>query len=139
LSTPHASAAQHPVILFDGLCNLCTWSVQFVIRRDPGGVFRFAALGSEIGLELLGRSAPGVVADSVVLIEDGRAHTRSTAALGIARRLRWPWPVLYALIIIPRPLRDALYAWIARNRYRWFGRRESCMVPTPELRERFLP
>ena len=82
--------------------------------------------------------APGPLPDSIVLIDEGRLFTRSTAALRIARRLRFPWPLLYGLIVVPRPLRDFLYDWVARNRYRWFGKRDSCMLPTPELRARFL-
>jgi predicted DCC family thiol-disulfide oxidoreductase YuxK len=132
-----------PVVLFDGVCNLCTGSVLFIIRRDPRGVFRFAALQSPAAAALL-KDAPvrsGPLPDSIVLVEgDGaaRVSTQSTAALRIARRLRFPWPVLYALIVIPRPIRDWVYDFIAARRYRWFGKRDSCMMPTPELRARFL-
>ena len=126
------------IVLFDGVCNLCNSSVHFIIARDPAARFRFAALDSAAGQRLLAESGlSGSL--SVVLIENGRAYTRSAAALRIARRLRFPWPLLYALIVVPRPLRDAVYDWIARNRYRWFGKREVCMTPTPELRSRFLP
>ena len=124
------------IVLFDGLCNLCTGSVQLVIRNDAQRWFRFAPLSSDVAKSLIpaGMQLP----ESMVLIENGRAFTRSTAALRIARRLRWPWRMAYVLLIVPRPIRDAVYSLIARNRYRWFGRRESCMVPTPELRARFL-
>jgi predicted DCC family thiol-disulfide oxidoreductase YuxK len=128
---------QHPVVLFDGVCNLCNGSVVFIIRRDPRGVFRFAPLQSPAAAALLGERV-GALPDSLVLIENGRVYTQSTAVLRVARRLRQPWPLVSALIVLPAPLRDWLYAWIARNRYRWFGRREVCMVPTPELQARFL-
>lgn len=127
------------VVLFDGLCNLCNASVRFVIARDPAAHFRFAALESQAARRLLAKSGVAdPLPDSVALIEHGRLYTRSAAALRIARRLRFPWPLMFALIIVPRPLRDAVYDLIARHRYRWFGRRDACMVPTPELRERFL-
>ena len=128
---------QHPVVLFDGVCNLCNGSVVFIIQRDRRGVFRFAALQSPAAASLLGERAR-TLPDSLVLIENGRVYTQSTAVLRVARRLRQPWPLVSALIVLPAPLRDWLYAWIARNRYRWFGRREVCMVPTPELQARFL-
>jgi predicted DCC family thiol-disulfide oxidoreductase YuxK len=127
------------IILFDGVCNLCNGFVQFVIERDPAARFRFGALQSERAQSLLasaGCQAP--VRETVVLIEDGRVFTRSTAALRIVRRLQLPWPLAYGFILIPRPLRDAVYDWIARHRYRWFGQREQCMLPTPERRDRFL-
>src|ERR1017187_9056949 len=124
------------VVLFDGVCNLCNRSVQFIIARDPAAYFRFAALGSEAAQRLLGESVlRGPLPDSVALIERGRVYTRSAAALRIARRLRFPWPLVCALIVVPRPLRDQVYDLIARNRYRWFGKRDACMMPTPELRK----
>jgi predicted DCC family thiol-disulfide oxidoreductase YuxK len=113
--------------------------VQFVVRRDPEGHFQFASLDSDAAARVL-RSVvvPGPLPDSVVLVEDGRIFNRSAAALRIARRLRFPWPLAYAVIAVPRPLRDFVYDAIARRRYRWFGRRESCMIPSPALRDRFL-
>jgi predicted DCC family thiol-disulfide oxidoreductase YuxK len=125
------------VILFDGICNLCNGFVQFVIARDPAGHFRFGALQSEAAQRLIGAAAPSAP-DSVVLVEDGRLWTQSSAALRIVRHLRFPWPLAYLLIGVPRPVRDWVYAAIARNRYRWFGKREVCMVPTPALRARFI-
>lgn len=127
------------VILFDGVCNLCDNSVRFIFRNDPTGQFRFAPLQSELAVQLLaerGTSAPDL--NSILLIEDGAVFSHSTAALRIARRLRAPWPVLYAGIVVPEPLRDAVYRVIARNRYKWFGQKESCALPPPGLRERFL-
>lgn len=129
----------HPVVLFDGVCNLCAASVQFIIKRDPGGVFRFASLQSQVGSDLIARcrfQEPDL--DSLILIESDRCSERSTGALRIARRLRFPWPLLYAFIIVPRPVRDSVYRIIARNRYRWFGRREQCWLPSEDLRRRFL-
>lgn len=127
------------VILFDGVCHLCQGVVKFIIKRDPAGRFRFASLQSQAGSQLL--QAAGAHAeslDSVVLIENGTYYIRSAAALRIARGLRSPWPLLYALIVVPRGLRDAVYQFVANHRYRWFGKDETCLVPTRELRERFL-
>jgi|ERR1051326_2349917 predicted DCC family thiol-disulfide oxidoreductase YuxK len=127
------------VVLFDGICNFCDWSVDFVIDRDPAGYFRFAALQSNAARPLLARCGlPAEHLGNIVLFEDGVCYGRSTAALRIVRRLSAPWPLLYALIIVPRPLRDALYDWFGRNRYRWFGKRDVCRAPSPETRERFL-
>jgi predicted DCC family thiol-disulfide oxidoreductase YuxK len=113
--------------------------VQFVIARDPGAHFRFAPLGSDAATRMLGEcGVDGSLPDSVALIENGRLYTRSTAALRIARLLRFPWCLVYGFIVMPRPLRDIVYNWIARHRYRWFGKQDSCMIPTPELRGRFL-
>jgi predicted DCC family thiol-disulfide oxidoreductase YuxK len=125
------------VLLFDGVCTLCNGFVRFVIERDPAGRFRFAPLQSDAAGRLLG-NAPQPRPDSLVLVEDGRVFTRSTAALRVARGLRFPWPLAYVFVAVPRPLRDWVYDAVARNRYRWFGRREVCMVPPPELRSRFL-
>ncbi|MBL8990405.1 MAG: thiol-disulfide oxidoreductase DCC family protein [Phycisphaerae bacterium] len=128
------------VVLFDGVCNLCNGSVRFIVRRDRAGRIAFAPLGSPAAARVL--SAAGVegvaLPDSLVLVRSGRVHVCSGAALRIAGLLRWPWPVLTVLLAIPWPLRDWVYRWVARNRYRWFGRRETCMMPTPELRSRFL-
>jgi predicted DCC family thiol-disulfide oxidoreductase YuxK len=135
----HQPACECAVVLFDGVCNLCNGSVSFIVARDPAAHFHFAALQSEAAQRLLRES--GVhenLPDSVALVEHSRVYTRSTAALRIARQLRFPWPVFYALIVLPRWLRDAGYDLIARHRYRWFGRRDACMMPTPELRRRFL-
>jgi predicted DCC family thiol-disulfide oxidoreductase YuxK len=127
------------VIVFDGVCNLCNGFVQFVIARDPSARFRFAALQSDAGRRLLQTAAVAEpFPDAVVLVESGRAFIRSTAALRIVRRLRAPWPLAYSLIAVPRPIRDWVYNLVARHRYRWFGTRERCMVPTAEVRARFL-
>lgn len=129
----------HVVVLFDGVCNLCSGIVAFIIRRDPGARFRFAALQSPAGKRLLERyGLPRDEMESVVVIHRGRAYVRSAAALEIARRLGWPWRALYPLRIIPRPIRDLFYDAIARSRYRVWGRKAECIVPTPDVRARFL-
>lgn len=125
------------MLLFDGVCTLCNALVRFVIERDPAGRFQFAPLQSEAGRRLLDQ-APQPPADSFVLVEDDRFFTGSTAALRVARGLRFPWPLAYGLVAVPRPVRNWVYEVIARNRYRWFGRCDVCMVSTPDLRSRFL-
>ncbi len=125
----------NPVVLFDGVCNLCNGAVRFILARDPAARFRFASLQSEAARRLLGNDAP---AETIVLWEAGKIWSKSTAVLRIARGLRFPWSLCYAFVAVPRPLRDLVYDWVARHRYAWFGKRESCMVPTPELRARFL-
>jgi predicted DCC family thiol-disulfide oxidoreductase YuxK len=131
--------ADGPVILFDGVCNFCAWSVRFVIARDPRAVFRFAALQSETGRRLLREHGLGEQAmDSFVLVEGPESWTESDAALRVCRRLRAPWRLLAAFLVLPRVLRDPLYRLIARNRYRWFGKADTCLVPSAELRSRFL-
>lgn len=124
-----------PIILFDGVCNLCTGSVRFVIERDSRKTFRFASLQSPLAERLLGERDN---LESMVLVSGSKVYRKSTAALMIARRLDGLWPLLGALLVIPRPLRDAVYDWIGRRRYRWFGKRELCWQPRPELAERFL-
>ena len=130
---------EHAVVLFDGVCNLCNSSVNFIIDRDPAGYFKFAALQDEAVQPLLNRfDLSADYLDSIVLIEDGHCYAKSAAALRIARRLEGAWPLLYVFNAVPRALRDVLYDWIANNRYRWFGKRDACRIPTPELRARFL-
>ena len=127
------------VILFDGVCNFCNGAVNFVINRDRDGYFRFAALQSEKGQKLLDKyGIDKVETDSVVLIEDDNAYTHSAAALKIVRRLPGPWPLLYAFIVVPKSIRDWAYKLFAKYRYRLFGRQDQCMIPTPEVRARFL-
>jgi predicted DCC family thiol-disulfide oxidoreductase YuxK len=134
-----AETASHPIVLFDGVCNLCSGSVQLILKRDPQGTFRFASLQSEPGRKLmLDHGLDPDALSSVVVIEDGRAWQESSAALRIAKHLPGAWKLLRVFTIVPRPLRDAVYRLIARNRYRWFGKTEACWLPTPELRARFL-
>lgn len=144
------ASEEGPIILFDGVCNLCNGAVKWVIRYDRHARFRFASLQSETARRLIAENGPSLqqgsggrgsgmaLPDSVVLIADGRVRVKSDAALGIARRLGWPWRAAAAGLIVPRVLRDAVYAWVARHRYRWFGKRDACMVPTPGMRARFL-
>lgn len=127
------------IILFDGVCNLCNSSVNFVIKHDKNNYFRFAALQSETGKQLLNRFNIGSsFTDSFVLIENNKAYTRSTAALRVAKHLNKLYPILYTFIIIPPFLRDSIYDYIARNRYKWFGKKEQCLIPTDELKSKFL-
>jgi predicted DCC family thiol-disulfide oxidoreductase YuxK len=133
------SKIKFPVLLFDGVCNLCNNSVQWVLTHDRKAVFRFSALQSETGqrlLESFGRSPDGL--DTVVLIDGDRIYTHSDAPLEIARRLGGFWQILYIFKMVPRPLRDAIYRWIARNRYRWFGKEDSCWLPQPKWKARFV-
>ena len=128
-----------PVILFDGVCNFCAWSVRFVIARDPRGLFRFASLQSETGRLLLREHGLDEKAmDSFVLVEGSSAWRESEAALRVCKYLRVPWRFLAVFLVLPRFLRDPVYRLIARNRYRWFGKSDTCLVPSPELRSRFL-
>ncbi len=130
--------ADQPLILVDGDCSLCNGFVQFVIKRDPSARFRFAALGSAAAQAALrDAGVQGELPDSIVVVAEGRARTRSAAALAILRGLGRLWPLSSVLLAVPRPLRDWVYDWVARNRIRWFGRQQACWVPTPELRARF--
>jgi predicted DCC family thiol-disulfide oxidoreductase YuxK len=133
-------APARPLMLFDGVCNLCNAAVQWVIDRDPEGRIQFASLQSEAARVALGDADLDAASrpDSFVLIDDRGLHLRSSAALGVARHLGFPYSMLAVGRVVPAPVRDAVYAWIARNRYRWFGRRDACMVPSPELASRFL-
>jgi predicted DCC family thiol-disulfide oxidoreductase YuxK len=163
---------EYDIILFDGNCMLCSRIVRFVIHFDPKKRFRFAALASEAGHDVLERALAGggstqlhaqpgrsrsngdanggvptgierdrtgaAHPDTFMLVRGSRIYVKSRAGLEVVRRLRAPWPLLYALIVIPRPLRDRVYDYIARNRYRWFGQYDSCMLPTPDNKERFI-
>ncbi|MBO3283711.1 thiol-disulfide oxidoreductase DCC family protein [Paenibacillus sp. FSL M8-0228] len=133
--------SDYSIVLVDGVCHFCQGAVRFIIKRDPKGKFHFGSLQSEAGQELL--RAGGLSADQLdtfVLIEDGTYYTRSTAALRIAKRLRFPYPLAYGFILVPRFVRNAVYNWVARNRYRWFGKDEEdqCLIPPPEIRQRFF-
>jgi len=131
----------HPIVLFDGVCNLCNASVNFAIDRDPAARLRFASLQSDAGRKLLETAGHRVIEgepDGIVLVDRGRVYERSGAALRIARYLSGAWSLLPALLVVPSPLRDLVYRWVARHRYAWFGKSDVCRVPTPELRERFI-
>lgn len=128
-----------PVLLFDGVCNLCNASVQWVLKRDKKGQFRFAALQSDTGrqlLEQIGFSNEKI--ETVVLIDGDRFFVRSDAVLEMAKRLGGIWSLAGIFRIIPRSIRDRVYIWVARNRYRWFGERAQCMLPRPEWKGRFI-
>ncbi|QHE61812.1 DUF393 domain-containing protein [Rossellomorea vietnamensis] len=126
------------IILFDGICNFCNKSVRFIIKRDAKGEFRFASLQSETGQKLLKKHNIPETTDSFVLVDGEQASVESTAALKVSSKLKWPWKIFALLLVIPKPIRDSIYRIIARNRYRWFGKQESCMIPSKEIRERFI-
>ncbi|MBS1919408.1 MAG: thiol-disulfide oxidoreductase DCC family protein [Bacteroidetes bacterium] len=127
------------ILLFDGVCNLCNHSVQFIIKRDKKKRFLFASLQGKTGQELFSKfNLPLNGFNSFVLIENEKAYTRSTGALKVCKKLKGGWRLLYAFIIVPKFIRDGVYNLIAKKRYKWFGKREKCMVPTQELKERFL-
>jgi len=127
------------VIFFDGVCNLCNGAVQFVIKRDRKSYFKFAALQSDFAQNELAKYQLKVKhGDSFVLLENGKVHEQSTAALRVAKKLNGLWPLLYVFIIVPPFIRNAVYRFVGRNRYKWFGKQESCWVPTPNLKRRFL-
>lgn len=129
------------IILFDGVCNLCNRWVQFTIKRDKKDVFRFAALQSEVGKQVTtARGIDTARVDSIILVEPGVAYyTKSEAVVEIVREFGGAWALFSIFLWIPRPLRDRLYDLVARNRHSWFGKRTECMVPSPELRTKFLP
>lgn len=131
--------AEPSIVLYDGVCGFCNSSVQFIIKRDPSKRFKFAPLQSEIGRSLAATHGydPERI-DGLILIEDGKAYWKSSAALRIARRLNWLWPIFMALIIIPRVVRDWFYDQFAKRRYRWFGKLDACPIPSESDRERFV-
>jgi predicted DCC family thiol-disulfide oxidoreductase YuxK len=132
-------AEKRPVVLFDGVCNLCNRIVQFIIKRDKKKQFLFASLQGKTGHEVLKKfNLPVNDFNSFIVLEDDKIYTRSTAALRMLKKLGSGWKLFYGFIIFPRFIRNAIYNWIARNRYKWYGKRNECMVPTPELKERFL-
>ncbi|MEH7113920.1 thiol-disulfide oxidoreductase DCC family protein [Neobacillus niacini] len=125
-------------ILFDGVCNLCNSSVQFIIKRDPKSHFKFASIQSETGRSLLKQYGFDKEIDSFILIENQRIYLKSSAALRVCRNLNGMWKLLTILRILPAPFRDFFYDIVAKNRYKWFGKKESCMIPTKEMKKRFL-
>jgi len=134
-----SNSQEHDILLFDGVCNLCNSSVNFIIDRDPKKHFKFAALQSEFGqtkLKELGFNQEEF--DSLVLLSNGKVYRKSSAALRIAKKLKGLWPLLYIFIIIPPFIRHGVYDIIGKNRYKWFGKQDSCRMPTPELKQRFV-
>ncbi len=135
----YATEYEHSIILFDGVCNLCTNSVQFIIRNDPKQHFRFASQQSDIGKALLAKYNIDIYkTDSLVLIDQGKVYQKSTAALRIAKQLSNGLSLLYIFIIVPPFIRNPIYDFIAGNRYKWFGKKEECWIPTPALKSLFL-
>lgn len=127
------------IILFDGVCNLCNGAMQFVIKRDKKSYFNFASLQSVEAQKLLEKyTLPLSDFNSFILIENDKAYIKSTGALMVLKKLNGLWPLLYGFIIIPKFIRDKIYEWIACNRYKWFGKKNECMIPTPQLKTRFL-
>ncbi len=128
------------VVFFDGVCNFCNASVHFIIKRDKNDRFKFAALQSDYAKEKLSnyfQENPSQ-AESIILLENGHVFTQSTAALRIAKHLKGMYPLLYCCIIIPKFFRNFVYDFIAKNRYKWFGKKKECMIPTPEIKSKFL-
>ena len=130
---------QKSIILFDGVCSLCNASIDFILKRDHKNLFLVGALQSEEGKKLKEtHQIPEEYFDSLILIEKGQVYFKSTGALKIAKNLSGLWPLFYPLIFLPERMRDLIYDWIGKNRYRWFGRKETCRLPTPEEKEKFL-
>jgi predicted DCC family thiol-disulfide oxidoreductase YuxK len=130
---------KHKIILFDGVCNLCNESVKIVIKNDKKDIFQFTALQSDLGIKMATQYGIDIAkTDSILLIDQDRIHVKSTAALRIARHLSGGYPLLYGFMIVPSFIRNWVYDIIAKNRYKWFGRKDSCMIPTPELKNKFL-
>ncbi len=127
------------LVLFDGVCNFCNFWIQFALKRDQKGKLKFTSLQGETAHQLLPRyHIDPTVLTSVIFIDDGKVYRESSAALRVCRYLDGGWKLLYGLMIIPVFIRDGIYKWIGRNRYKWFGKTETCMLPTPEQRTRFL-
>jgi len=131
--------SDQPTILFDGVCNFCDSAVNFTLKRNKKANILFAPLQSPAGQRLLLQyHLPADSLESFVFIENDKPYNRSTAALKVCRHLRGLWPLFYGFIIVPKFIRDGVYNWVANNRYKWFGKKDSCMIPTPEVKARFL-
>ena len=128
---------EHPLILFDGICNFCDSSVNYIIRHDKAGVFRFAALQSPTGQKNIQQFGLAHI-DSIILVYQGKAYTKSSAVLNIAKILGGIHILAYAFVIIPTVIRDWAYGIVATYRYRWFGQKDQCMIPSPDIRQRFI-
>ena len=130
---------KHPIILFDGVCNLCNNAINFVIKQDPKEIFVFASLQSEIGQQILKKyNLPLQQLSSFVLLQNDKIYTKSTAAIKVAQQLNGLWKCFYIFNLVPVFIRDGVYNIIAKNRYKWFGKQDACMIPSPQLKQRFL-
>lgn len=132
------SSTNPTIVLFDGECSFCDASVQFILKRDPAGEFNFASLQSEVGKQFLAQHQIPADVSTMVLIENEKAFTRSSAALKVARKLPGLWPILYVFMLVPKIIRDGVYNLIARNRYLLMGKKDACALPDPAVRDRFL-
>ena len=127
------------IIVFDGLCNLCSGFLQFVYKRERKQIFKYAWIQEESGKQIMDLlNLPGEKSDTIVLIDEGIAYTKSTAFLRISTYLKYPWPLLNIGYLLPLFIRDSIYDWVAANRYKWFGKKAACMIPTGAIGERFL-
>jgi len=134
-------ASDGPIVLFDGVCNLCNGAVQFILDHDRTHALRFASLQSDGGRALLekhGMKVPEGDPDTIVVVEGESAYERSSAVMRIVRHMTFPFWLARVFVLVPRPIRDFFYKIIARNRYRWFGKTNECRIPTPELRARMI-
>lgn len=130
---------RYPVILFDGVCNLCSSVVQFIIKKDKRNTFRFASLQSDFGLSILQKfNLPADTFNSFILYQGGKIFTKSTGALMVAKQLSGAWPLLSVFIFVPAFIRNRVYDLIARKRYKWFGKKEECWIPSRALKNKFL-
>ena len=126
------------IILFDGVCNFCDRSVQFIIKRDRTALYKFTAIQSDAGQEIITKLNVPPDIDSLILVENDNCYYQSSAALRISKNLHGGWNLLYFLLIVPKPIRDYVYGIVAKNRYKWFGKKDHCMLPSSEIRNRFL-
>lgn len=130
---------KEPILLFDGVCNLCSSSVQFVLERNKKGNVKFASLQSDTGQKLLADSSlPKDYIDSLVLLDKGQTYVKSDAALQLAKHLSGVWKIGLIFLIVPKLIRNPIYDWVAKNRYKWYGKKETCWMPDPKWSERFL-
>ncbi|MDO6736928.1 thiol-disulfide oxidoreductase DCC family protein [Wenyingzhuangia sp. 2_MG-2023] len=130
---------KHPIVLFDGVCNLCNTSVQIVIKNDVKNIFKFAPLQNpEVQIYLQNQKEDFNGVDSILLLTPQKIYTKSSAALTIAKNLKGMYALLYVFYLIPKPIRDLVYDFIAKNRYRWYGKQDQCMIPTKALKNKFL-
>jgi len=126
------------IIFYDGVCHFCNQTIQFIIKQDRDGYYSFASLQSEIGMKLMNEFNIPNNMETIILLDNNYIYSYSDAPLQISRRLRGGWRFIYLLVIVPKSIRDYFYIYFSKNRYKWFGKSENCMLPTPELRKRFL-